>query len=149
MSQESNEYTADRSKWDSGPWNNEPDDKVVWIDTATNLDCMIVRNGMGSWCGYVGLPPQHPHHGKKYDAIPWECYDVHGGLTFTDSCGGHICHVPEPGRPHDIWWLGFDCNHSCDRAPLSYGWRGGEYRTQQYVVEEVTKLALQASSYGE
>lgn len=149
MSQESNEYTADRSQWGKGPWDSEPDDKVVWIDENTHLDCMIVRNGAGAWCGYVGLPPEHPHHGKGYDDIPWECYDVHGGLTYANSCGGHICHVPEPGRPHNVWWLGFDTNHSWDMAPHSYGWRsGGVYRTQTYVVEEVTKLALQAFEHA-
>lgn len=149
MSQESNEYIADRSEWDAGPWDNEPDDKVVWIDPKTNLDCMIVRNGAGAWCGYVGLPPGHPHHGKSYDDLLWEDYGVHGGLTFSNSCGGRICHVPEPGRPHNVWWLGFDCNHSCDLAPHNYGWGGGQYRSQKYVTNEVTKLAAQAAGFGE
>lgn len=148
MSQESNEYRVDRSKWPFGPWDNEPDDKVVWIDPSANLDCMIVRNALGAWCGYVGLPPEHPHHGMSYNDIPWNAYDVHGGLTFTDSCGGHICHVPEPGRPHNVWWLGFDTNHGCDRAPLDLVHYAGTYKTQEYVVREVTKLALQALEYA-
>ena len=149
MSEESNEYTADRSEWDAGPWDLEKDDKVVWVDAETGLDCMILRNHFGTWCGYVGLPPEHPHHSMSYNDIEWGTYEVHGGLTFSNSCGGHICHVPEPGRPHNVWWLGFDCNHSGDLAPRSFGWRGGSYCTQEYVVEEVTKLAAQAASFGE
>jgi hypothetical protein len=49
---------------------------------------------------------------------------VHGGLTFADSCsdevredGGGICHIPYPGRPADVWWLGFDCAHCDDLSP--------------------------------
>lgn len=144
MSQESNEYTADRSKWGRGPWDFEPDDKVVWVDAPTGLDCMIKRNSFGAWCGYVGLPPGHPHHGKDCGEIDWGTYDVHGGLTYANKCSGGICHVPEPGRPHDVWWLGFDCSHSQDLIPEDYGWSYGNYRSQSYVVEEVTKLALQA-----
>jgi hypothetical protein len=144
---ESNEYTVDRSTWGKGPWDSEPDDKVVWIEPTTDLDCMILRNPMGAWCGYVGLPPNHPHHGKACNDIDYDIYNVHGGLTYAKECAGNICHVPEPGRPHDVWWLGFDCNHSQDRAPEFFGgYDWGEYRTQSYVVVEVTRLALQAWS---
>lgn len=144
---ESNEYIADRSRWAQGPWDSEPSDKVVWVDAVTDLDCMIVRNGMGAWCGYVGLPPEHPDHGKDFGEVFGE-YDVHGGLTFASACGGKICHVPEPGRPAHVWWLGFDCSHSCDSTPdrgLFGDW--GTYRTQDWVVSEVERLAAQANSY--
>ena len=111
----------DRTDWAPGPWDDEPD-KVQWIDEATDLDCLAVRNHYGSWCGYVGLPPGHRLHGVGYDDV--EPYpDVHGGLTFADSCDEHedpargICHVPEPGRPADVWWLGFDCGHFMDVSP--------------------------------
>ena len=148
MSEESNEYTADRSRWGQGPWDFETDDKVVWIDASTGLDCMIVRNGMGAWCGYVGLPPAHPDHGKEYGEVFGD-YDVHGGLTFSAACGGKICHVPEPGRPAQIWWLGFDCSHSCDATPEEFGgYNWGTYRTQSWVVSEVGRLAAQAKAAG-
>lgn len=61
------------------PWDNEPD-KVQWIDPATDLDCLAVRNPIGAWCGYVGVPNDHPYYGQPYDDIP---VSVHGGLTFA------------------------------------------------------------------
>ena len=113
---------------------------------------MIKRNDFGAWCGYVGLPPEHPHHGVSYnDLYDTDYHYVHGGLTYSDSCSGSICHVPGEGRPHDVWWLGFDCNHSCDLAPEDYGrkrlWSGGTYRTQEYVKKEVEKLAAMIADF--
>jgi hypothetical protein len=111
----------DRTGWESGPWDNEPD-KVQWIDEATDLDCLAVRNHYGSWCGYVGLPPGHRWHGRHYHEVE-DFVDVHGGLTFSDSCmedmpeDRGVCHVPEPDRPADVWWLGFDCGHFMDLSP--------------------------------
>lgn len=110
---------VDRTGWDAGPWDDEPD-KVQWIDEATDLDCLAVRNHHGSWCGYVGVPPGHPWHGQHYDELG---ADVHGGLTFADRCmedmpeDQGVCHVPAPGRPADVWWLGFDCGHFMDLSP--------------------------------
>src|SRR5258707_18375 len=54
-------YGADA--WPTGPWDAEPFNKVVWVDPATGLDCMLIRGGMGAWCGYVGVPKEHPWHG--------------------------------------------------------------------------------------
>lgn len=157
-----------------GPWMDEPD-KVHWIDPATDLDCLAVRNGMGAWCGYVGLPPSHPFHGVGYgqctrkdcgeewcyDHSPGGVIDVHGGLTFADSChesdegeGHGICHVPLAGRPHDVWWLGFDCAHAGDLTPYDaaqqaaepfrYWYRDGDvYRDLTYIKNECTRLAAQ------
>lgn len=104
-----------RDKWPKGSWDNEPD-KAQWLD-RTGLPCLAVRNRFGNWCGYVGIPESHPLYGKDYSDL----YDlnVHGGLTFSDGChpGGHICHVPEPDEPDDVWWLGFDCGHGGDFSP--------------------------------
>lgn len=141
-----------------GPWDSEPD-KVQWIDPATGLDCLIHRNPGGALCGYVGVPPGHPCHGRGYNAV----HDmlpglrVHGGLTFSDSCAleesadGHgICHVPEPGRPADVWWLGFDCAHEGLRGDLvpRGGWcpSGAVYRDLAYVRDQVTSLARQLAA---
>lgn len=119
-----------------GPWDDEPD-KVQWVDAATDLDCLAVRNHFGAWCGYVGVPPGHPFHGKHYDECLIDCgeeygcwvhrpndaVEVHGGLTFASGCDedaaeGHgICHVPLPGREPEVWWLGFDCGHGFDVTP--------------------------------
>lgn len=141
---------------ESGPWDDEPD-KVQWVDEATDLDCLAVRNSMGVWCGYVGVPPCHPAHGADYTDLD---VDVHGGLTFASSCNeeaedeGHgICHVPLPGREANVWWLGFDCGHvGFDVIPAflkhdvnlpKSGRFASVYRNLDYVKAECASLAAQ------
>jgi len=104
--------------WGEGPWNNEPD-RDVWVDPVTDLDCMINRGPSGAWCGYVGVGPDHPWHGKSYNDLKCEGHyvDVHGGLTYSEACQGEICHVPWPNREHDIWWFGWDAAHWDDYSP--------------------------------
>jgi hypothetical protein len=57
--------TVDKSTWGEGEWQREPD-KKQWQDAETGLPCLIVRNNGGALCGYVGVPPGHPWHGKDY-----------------------------------------------------------------------------------
>lgn len=148
---------VDRSTWKPGPWDGEPDHVEF---RAHGLPCIIHRNHFGVWCGYVGVPPGHPWHGMEYDSVPAE---AHGGLTYASGCAGDICHVPEPGEADAVWWLGFDCNHYNDARPVKYPpeiaaafeaageyaalmeFRGGVYRTVEYVREETTRLAAQAA----
>ena len=160
--------TLDKHSWGDGPWINEPD-KVQWIDPETNLDCLAVRNHMGAWCGYVGVPRSHPFYGKDYNDVAH--LGAHGGLTFSDRCQEQendsrgefvVCHVPEPGRTDDVWWFGFDCCHYTDYAPgmiatianlkgtrdlatarASHEKLGEVYRTLEYVKIECTNLAKQ------
>src|SRR6266496_32796 len=99
---ETKEYKIDRTGWPAGPWDNEPD-RLEWRDKATGFPCLIVRNRMGGLCGYVGVPTKHPFHGKNYDSVN---ISVHGGLTYSGACAGHICHIPKPGETDDVWWLG-------------------------------------------
>ena len=95
------------------PWLKEPDRVLFKYE---GFPCLLNRAPTGAWCGYVGVPPGHPAHGKDYGDVE---VHVHGGLTYSDSCqeDGPICHVPEPGEPDDVWWLGFDCAHYNDFAP--------------------------------
>ena len=185
----------DKTGWGDGPWNDEPD-KIQGIDEATGMDCLIVRGPMGALCGYVGVPPEHPWHGIPYsgreydwenreadsllppatqvvprDEAPDAHVEVHGGLTYSDSCdeeapdGTGICHIPEPGRPENVWWFGFDCAHFRDLAPIMEKtrreryeqastedekriWREPDicvYRSVDYVREQCAGLALQIS----
>lgn len=140
------EYTNvnDRSEWRRGPWDLEPLDKAVWVDSDTTFDCMIKRNSTGAWCGYVGLSSNHSAFRVQYYEID---IDTHGGLTYSNHCSGDICHLHD-GDKDETWWLGFDCCHSFDQKPLSFGtFNYGEYRTQQYVIDEVTKLAKKLKNY--
>jgi hypothetical protein len=142
---------CDRTGWRSGPWDGEPD-KVQWLDEVTCLPCLIKRAPVsGNWCGYVGVPPNHPLHGKHYDDVE---VDVHGGLTYASGCSEgpqdrSICHVTEPDEPDDVWWFGFDCGHAYDvspgletRIPLIFD-QQKVYRDQSYVEQEVRLLAEQ------
>jgi hypothetical protein len=107
-----------RADWPPGPWDDEPD-KMQWQDSDTGLPCLIVRNHSGALCGYVGVPEGHPWHGKDYEHVGAR---VHGGITYANHCQAGpeehaICHVPAPGEPDTVWWLGFDCAHSGDYCP--------------------------------
>src|SRR3990167_2292622 len=80
----------DRSKWAPGPWDAEPD-RLDWREGG--FPCFAQRNAMGAWCGYVGVPEGHWAFEKQYGVVN---VDVHGGLTYSEHCQGHICHVPPP-----------------------------------------------------
>jgi hypothetical protein len=101
----------DKSAWGPGPWQDEPD-RVDFVHAG--FACFAKRGPAGSWCGYVGVPSDHPAYGKEYDDVD---VDVHGGLTYSDRCQGELCHIPEPGMPDDVWWFGFDCAHLLDLSP--------------------------------
>lgn len=130
-----------------GPWSKEPN-KVQWVDAATSLPCLIVRGGVGALCGYAGVYPGHPFHGRDCDDVD---IDVHGGLTFSRGCAHSedesqgVCHVPEPGTSDDVWWFGFDCAHLGDLSPsmLPFRFNNDVYRDVDYVAKEVTRLAGQ------
>lgn len=160
---ETKELTYDKAKWGIGPWQDEPD--RVEFEHA-GLPCLIVRGPQGSFCGYVAVSEGHPYFEQSYDSAD---VDVHGGLTYADHCHGHICHVPKPGEPDNVWWLGFDCAHSGDYSPKYGGeywgkgypwpdhkydhaaqlvahetdWCAEVYRDEAYVRREVEKLAQQ------
>ena len=138
--------TYDKSRWGVGEWNNEPD-RDQWVHAG--FACLIVRNGSGSWCGYVGVPSDHPDYGKDYDEVDAE---VHGGLTYASACAGNICHVPAAGMPDDVWWLGFDTAHGGDVVPFVAGFAathlafpdlGGTYKNLSYIKAETNRLAEQ------
>lgn len=142
--------TIDKGSWGPGPWQDEPDRLEF---EAHGFPCLIRRSETsGALCGYVGVPPGHPWHGKDHDAID---ADVHGGLTYSNARQGDICHVPKPGEPEDVHWLGFDCAHCFDVMPridalvASVAIRAPKpftdiYRCIEYVGSEVESLALQA-----
>lgn len=154
------EYTdvVDRSKWGEGPWDAESLDKMQWRDPISGLPVMIKRGPIGAWCGYVGIEdPDHPYFEKDYSNIDGDL-QVHGGLTFASFCdegegdhGERICHIPGPGEPDRVWWLGFDTGHFMDQVP---GFTGplfqdlsehGTYKTQEFVTSEVLNLARQVA----
>ena len=156
------EAKIDKSAWPPGPWHTEPD-RVEW-KTEAGYPALIIRvSYSGHLCGYVAVPPGHPAHGHSYateyetDANGERDYDkprpnplngirVHGGITYTEKCAGRVCHVPAPGEPDDVWWVGFDCNHAYDLAPnygSAYRTVMADYRDVDYVREQCELLAEQ------
>ena len=143
----------DKSDWGAGSWQTEPD-RVDFVHAG--FACLALRNPrLGFWCGYVGVPADHPAYGRKYDDMDVE---VHGGLTYSNACSEPVCHMPEPGMPADVWWLGFDCAHLFDvspgqvaienalgmpRMPSSAILPETVYRDLEYVQAEIKSLAEQ------
>lgn len=129
--------TYDKSNWSRGEWDNEPD-RVDFIHSG--FSCFILRNTLGSWCGYVGVPETHSCFGKDYDNVD---VDIHGGLTYSAKCYGHICHTPKAGMPDKVWWLGFDTAHAWDISPGLNINSDGTYKNMNYAITETKKLADQ------
>lgn len=130
-----------------GPWFFEPD-RIEWR-TPKGTICLILRNELGSLCGYAAVPYGHPQHGESGEDL--EC---HGGVTYTGRCHGVICHTPLPEDDHDdIWWFGFDCGHAGDLQPFELDEIFGHlrfkarefniYRDAAYVKTQVQHLAEQ------
>jgi len=151
MTQTKEERVIDKSTWPAGPWKDEPD-RVEF--EAYGFPCLITRQVTGHLCGYVGMPPGHPWHGQGYSADALDGVEVHGGLTYASACKGDVCHVPKPGEPDNVFWLGFDMAHYGDFRPADSGRflpevllgprEGGVYRDIPYVRAQCERLALQA-----
>jgi hypothetical protein len=148
-----------RAAWGEGPWANEPD-KAQWVDLASGLDCLIVRNHLGALCGYAGVSPAHPLYGRDYNSAPFSAHEAaHGGLTYANGCrhsddpAWGICHIPEEGRPDNVWWFGFDCGHLYDLQPAGtrdlqyFSHIGAVYRDWRYVQGCCTALAAALAEY--
>lgn len=73
---------VDRTGWPAGDWDSEPD-RATWVHEETGARCTVRRGPLGSWCGYVGLRPNHPAAGKDYNDLD---IDVHGDLTYGAYC---------------------------------------------------------------
>jgi hypothetical protein len=132
------ERTIDRSGWGAGPWDDEAD-RAAWV--AHGFACLMRRSDLGAWCGYVGVPPGHPWHGRHYDSLD---ADVHGGLTFARA----VAVVAGVRTRH---WLGFDCAHCYDLVPgLGHATRAYRhdlvYRDAAWVRAQVERLAEQAAA---
>lgn len=156
--------TKDRSDWNRGPWDDEPDEHD-FIDGATGFPCALRRNSFGAWCGYIGVPDGHKLHGKGYgDEVPGAAIDpetrideigivtafVHAGLNKTTldvlvRCHGGLTYADKPWWPDEkraTWFFGFDCSHSGDQCPQRRAYStGGVYRDMSYVIDCCKKAA--------
>lgn len=136
--------TLDKAAWGPGRWTDEPDRLEF---RHLGLPCLLNRNSMGAWCGYAAVPPGHPLHGAGTDSDLVDLA-VHGGVTYAAACSEEICHVPDPGEPDDVWWIGFDCAHSSDLIPALKDIPGlrGQYRDVAYARRVTEALAEQLAA---
>lgn len=152
------ETWLDRTGWDAGVWDDEPD-RAEWTD-RTGFPCLALRHAhYGVWCGYVAVPPGHPWHGRSWNDLPEGLADVNFAEPCMETDQPHrerICHVPAPGEPDDVWWFGFDCGHALDVKPHEpmekiygklpgYGGFERTYRTLDYVRDKCALIALQVA----
>lgn len=104
--------------WPPGPWRIEPDRVEFW---HYDFPCLVIRNmSMGFFCGYVGVPPGHPLHGKGYSDTE-ENTPSHGGLTYAGEGNAFILFQGTLKPAPSTWWLGFDCGHYMDLSPFHIG----------------------------
>src|SRR5882672_11529849 len=73
-----------------------------WVEDG--IRCLVLR-GPAHWCGYVGVPKDHPAAGFDYDDLTVSC---HGGPTYA---GGGL-----KGAPEGYYWYGWDYGHSGDAS---------------------------------
>lgn len=101
---------------------------------------VIFRDGY--FCGYVGVPSDHPSYEKEYDELSY--IDVHGGLTFSEF---EVYGVPGTAE-NDRRYFGFDCSHASDlnlNFPTSYG----VFRDEAFVTNELINLMAQFNRMAE
>lgn len=111
---------------------------------SNGYTCLILRHpSLMHLCGYVLLDGSK-FYGKHYDSKELNFVEVHGGLTFSEKCGGE--YLPEG------YWIGFDCAHYNDLTPytvlrpeLAPFLRDDPsvYRTMEYVESELNSLTKQ------
>jgi hypothetical protein len=100
-----------RDFWGSGPWDSEPDE-IEWTDSETGYRCLMCRNDLGAWCGYVAVGPEHPAHGLRTESDVGDELFCHWGITWS---GPDLKADPLSGTLD--WLFGFDCAHAYDLVP--------------------------------
>jgi len=119
--------------------------RAVWDDTPDVLQnivqgfpCLILKMEESKHlCGYVGVNKEHPLYGKHYDELSH--LSCHGGVTYADL-------MEDQG---ELWWIGFDCNHSFDYSP---GWgkysfqNPDNYKDATFVMNEIDGLVKQIAA---
>lgn len=109
------------------PWEDEPNELDFMVE---GFPCAIRRHRrLLHLCGYIGVSPYIAP--SNYDDF-WPA--VHGGWTFSSN------RKPN-GNPDGLVWFGFDCAHAGDLIPGMRAFPGDEYRTIQYVREELERVA--------
>lgn len=83
--------------------------------TQDELQCVVVFLSVGHRCGYVGVPYEHPLHGRECDEVSG-MVSAHGGLNYSYEDTNENGDFP---LPLGLWWFGFDCAHAGDGQDLA------------------------------
>lgn len=108
---------------------------VLCIFNHKGLTCVVVRNYVLNYCGYV----------EKLHDIDFSEIEVHGGITFEN----HLDHISEELKGKVF--IGFDTCHSGDLLVIDIPgsmWKlnlsnHNRYRSFRYVMEQTINLAEQ------
>jgi hypothetical protein len=133
-----------------GPWNTEMD-YLAWIDSITFYPCLMKRNFLGAWTGYVGLDEKHNLYGIDISGEEFRYIEIALPLQYT-------LYLDEDARafspPKKFWFVGIGCMGESDLVPNSQPKPKKDkerisltYRTQGFVIEQVGYLALQLSRF--
>ncbi len=122
--------------WGPGPWIDEPD-YVEWQHEEVGYPCLLLRAPeIATWCGYAGVPKDHPLHGLPYDTVQYAT-EVHHGLSFAGEPGDH-------GEEFEgYWYFGFDAAHYMDVMPFLARRlkQQGTYKDFRYMRSQAEELA--------
>lgn len=106
-----------------------------------NYLCKITQGKvLDHYCGYVGIPRNHPLV-KHKGVDTFQELEVHGGVTFTADSKKEIIKLEEKNLWEDpYFWVGFDCAHGGDYSPFN---QAGHKWTLGELIKEVNHLADQ------
>jgi len=126
------DYNVPRTDWIPGAaWDSEDDREE--FTSKVGLACVLQRDRLGHWCGYVALPEGHPWAAKDLSEIDSKV--VYGGIKSRGTVDGA-----------EGFFVGFACNEPGDLQPGMMKWRrdaadSGTYRTFDFAMAECEKLA--------
>lgn len=137
-------------------------------------ECEVILTSMGHYCGYVGLPGEHPWFGKDYSdlvRVPQSVFDrpvdvdkvgainlfcrkvddeaaKAGLLDMVLAVDVHGGLTYSQKRDDGLWWLGFDCAHAGDARSPDHVREGEVWRDEDFVAAECRSLAEQLHRFA-
>lgn len=128
-----------RSVRELSNFTNVDKEPVLCIFNYKGLTCVVVRNYILNYCGYV----------EKLHDIDFSKIKVHGGVTFD----GQLDHISEELKGKAF--IGFDTCHSGDllvgeTSESMWRWKLNnydKYRSFRYTMEQTINLAEQLLGY--
>lgn len=140
----------DKTDWPEGPWKEEPDLKG-WLDGATSLPCFIRRSEFeGYFCGYIGIPKNHPLHSISYNEIN-KLINFKCKLNFSSLFGDKFYENPHSScLSNDLWWVGFSCDSYKDFSPLKYTFSEPDisaYKDVKFLEKQCAEIAAKLVKY--